>query len=104
MLSFGATPARIVRQLMGEGMLLTFCASMLGSLLYLGYAWNEGFSNGTSENYLNTVSNWVNDFAWHFGVVSVVILLILWVVVLLGIYLPARHISRVPPTEALRDE
>lgn len=105
MLSFGATPRRIVCQLMGEGMLLTFCASTVGSLLYLSYAWNEGFSNGTSESYLDTASTyWMNDFAWHFGVVSVVILLILWAVVLLGIYLPARSISRVPPTEALRDE
>ena len=105
MLSFGATPGRIVRQLMGEGMLLTFCASVVGSLLYLSYAWNEGFSNGTSESYLNTVSTyWVDDFAWHFWVVSFIILLILWAVVLLGIYLPARNISRVQPTEALRDE
>ena len=105
MLSFGATPGRIVRQLMGEGMLLTFCASAIGSLLYLGYAWNEGFSNGTSESYMDTVSTyWVESFAGHFGVVAVIILLILWAVVLLGIYLPARNISRVPPTEALRDE
>ena len=36
--------------------------------------------------------------------VSLVIFLILLVVVLVGIYIPARNISRIPPTEALRDE
>ena len=105
MLSFGATPVRIVCQFMGEGLLLTFCAALTGFLLYGGYAWSEGFSNGASETYLQTATTyWVGDWGEHFLIVSFLILLILWTVVLLGIYLPARNISRVPPAEALRDE
>ena len=47
---------------------------------------------------------WVSDFTQHFFIVSLVILLILLAVVLVGIYIPARSISRIPPTEALREE
>lgn len=52
----------------------------------------------------STESYWVSDFTLHYLLVSLVIFLILLVVVLVGIYIPARNISCIPPTEALRDE
>ena len=103
MLSFGGTPGRIVRLLMGEGVILTVLASCIGFLIYLQYALSEGLNQGVSW-IADGISFWVSNFALHFLIVSALILLLLLAVVLIGIYVPARNISRVPPTEALRDE
>lgn len=119
MLSFGATPRRIVSLLLGEGAVLTLLASLTGFIIYLQYVLKEGLNNGLNwNNSLVTAwasdiktasmkpleSYWVSDFSQHFCIVSLIILLILLAVVLIGIYIPARSISRIPPTEALRDE
>ncbi len=119
MLSFGATPRRIICQLLGEGAVLTVLASLTGFFIYLQYAAREGLNNGVNWNNSPVTawtSNfgtaavepletyWISDFAQHFCIVSVIILLILLAVVLIGIYIPARSISRIPPTEALREE
>lgn len=104
MLSFGATPSRIVRMLMGEGAVLTLAASLVGFLIYLQYALKEGLVAGFSGGLQYTEQYWVSSFASHFIGVSAIIFLILLVVVLLGIYIPAKNISRIPPAEALRDE
>lgn len=103
MLSFGATPRRIVRLLMGEGVVLTAFASLIAFFLYWQYALSEGLNRGMGWMG-STETYWVSDFTSHFLGVSFLIYLILLAVVLAGIYIPARNISRVPPTEALRDE
>lgn len=102
-LSFGATPGHIVRLLMGEGAVLALLASLTGSFLYLHYALKEGLYKGGTWMQ-STETYWVSDFASHFLIVSFFLFLILLVVVWVGVYIPARHISRIPPTEALRDE
>lgn len=103
MLSFGGTPGYIVRLLMGEGVVLTFLATLAGCLLYLQYAINEGLNRG--NNWRQIIDEcWVTDFTQHFLIVSLIVFLIMLVVVWVGIYIPARKISRIPPTEALRDE
>lgn len=103
MLSFGATKNRIICLLAAEGVVLTFIASLLGFLIYLQYALKEGLDKG--RNWIQTTETyWVSDFTWHFVIVSLIILLVLLLVVLAGIFIPARNISRIPPTEALRDE
>ncbi len=107
MLTFGATPNRIVRMLMSEGAVLTIISALIGFGIYLIYALNEGLSNG-AYRYPGFPSGrpayLIEDFTFHFCFVSAVILIITLIVVMLGIWLPARHISRVPPTEALKDE
>lgn len=102
-LSFGGTPGYIVRLLMGEGVVLTFIAVLTGCLLYLQYALKEGLEKGSGW-IVSTETYWVTDFAQHFLIVSFIVFFIMLVVVLAGIYIPARKISRIPPTEALRDE
>ena len=103
MLSFGGTPKHIVRLLMGEGAVLTVIAVFTGCVLYLQYALKEGLV--PAQNWVqSTETYWVSDFTLHFLVVSFIILFIMLAVVLVGIYIPARRISRIPPTEALRDE
>ena len=103
MLSYGATPRRIRLQLLGEGMVLTTVATLAGCFLYLQYGLSEGLHRGSA--WMNsTMPCWVDHFGQHFAIVSLVIYLILLAVVLVGIYIPARRISSIPPTEALRDE
>ena len=103
MLSYGATPRRIRLQLLGEGMVLTTVATLIGCFLYLQYGLSEGLNKGNAWMQATTPC-WVDHFGQHFAIVSLIIYLILQVVVLVGIYIPARRISTIPPTEALRDE
>ena len=88
---------------MGEGVVLTFIAVLTGCLLYLQYALKEGLEKGSGW-IDSTETYWVTDFAQHFLIVSFIVFFIMLAVVLIGIYIPARKISRIPPTEALRDE
>lgn len=101
--SFGGTPGYIVRMLMGEGAILTCVAALTGCLIYLQYALKEGLEKG-SNWMASTEEYWVTDFTQHFFIVSFIVFFVMLVVVLIGIYIPARKISRIPPTEALRDE
>lgn len=103
MLSYGATPRRIRLQLLGEGMVLTTVATLIGCFLYLQYGLSEGLNKGNAWMQATTPC-WVDHFGQHFAIVSLIIYLILLVVVLVGIYIPARRISTIPPTDALRDE
>lgn len=103
MLSYGATPRRIRLQLLGEGMVLTTVATLIGCFLYLQYGLSEGLNKGNAWMQATTPC-WVDHFGQHFAIVSLIIYFILLVVVLVGIYIPARRISTIPPTEALRDE
>lgn len=103
MQSYGATPHRIRLQLLGEGVVLTTVATLVGCFLYLQYAISEGLNKGNAWMQ-GTASCWVDSFGLHFFIVSFIIYLILLVVVLIGIYIPAWRISNIAPTEALRDE
>lgn len=105
MRSFGATPGYVVRVLWGEGFILTTVSFLIGCLAYLQYALSEGLSTGRTPDYMLPFGNyWVSSFGTHFVGVSLIVYLVILVVVLVGIYIPARNISRIPPTEALRDE
>ena len=104
MLSFGATPGRIVRLLLGEGAVLTTVGTLAGCFIFLQYAISEGFSKGAMWNDILRPEYWTDFFWAHFFIVSLIVYAILLVVVSIGVYIPARKISRIPPTEALRDE
>lgn len=103
MLSYGATPHRIRLLLLGEGTALTTLATFIGCFIYLQYAFSEGLTTGSSLMEAVTPS-WVDNFGLHFFFVSLMVYVILLLVVWIGIYIPARRISSISPTEALRDE
>lgn len=103
MLSFGATPGYIIRLLIGEGLLLTTLSTLIGCVLYLQYVIKEGLYEGNGW-VSNQNGYWVSDFVPHFVIVSFIVYFILLLVVIIGIYIPARKISKIPPTEALHDE
>lgn len=103
MLSYGATPHRIRLLLLGEGTALTTLATFIGCFIYLQYAFSEGLNTGSSLMEAVTPS-WVDNFGLHFFFVSLMVYVILLLVVWIGIYIPARRINSISPTEALRDE
>ena len=103
MLSYGATPHRIRLLLLGEGTALTTLATFIGCFIYLQYAFSEGLNTGSSLMEAVTPS-WVDNFGLHFFFVSLMVYVILLLVVWIGIYIPARRISSISPTEALIDE
>lgn len=102
MLSFGATPHRIRLLLLGEGTALTTLATFIGCFIYLQYAFSEGLNMGNSL--AEVVIDWIDNLGLHFFLVSLMVYVILLLVVWIGIYIPARRISSISPTEALRDE
>ena len=109
MLSFGGTPKTIMGMLMGEGVLLTTIAVVIGCLIYMQYGISEGLVNdymwgGAREDSPMVADSWIDSFPQHFLIVSGIIWLIMTIVVLIGIFIPAHKISHVQPTEALRDE
>ena len=102
-LSFGATPRRIRAMLLLEGAVLVTLAVAVGCLIYWNYAMVDGLAAGsTTERYVGLY--WTDNFSVHFAVISLVVYVVLLAVTLFGVWMPARRISRIPPTEALRDE
>ena len=102
-LSFGATPRRIRMMLLAEGAVLVTVAVAIGCLIYWNYAMMDGLAAGTTtDRYVGLY--WTDDFALHFTIISLAVYAVLLAVTLFGVWMPARSISRVPPTEALRDE
>lgn len=109
MKSFGATSAHIIRILITEGIILATAAVMAGCFIYLQYALKEGLYTpirtfGNNLYGLLSGRYWFEDFATHFAIVSFITWAIVVIVVCIGIYIPASRISRITPTDALRDE
>lgn len=101
MLAYGASSGNICRLLMGEATVLALFAWLVGCLIYLQYGLSEG---AWYEQGYVVSSLWINNFWLHYVAVSLVVCLVIIVLVLLGVFIPAYKISRIPPTEALRDE
>lgn len=105
MKSFGATSAHIIRILITEGIILATAAVMAGCFIYLQYALKEGlYISDANLRELLSGRYWFEDFATHFAIVSFITWAIVVIVVCIGIYIPASRISRITPTDALRDE
>ena len=101
MLSYGASAKYIKQLLMGEAAILATLAWALGCLIYLQY----GIANGNwYQQGAPGIGHWINNFWLHYAAMSMIVYVIILFVVLLGVYIPAYRISRISPTDALRDE
>lgn len=108
MRAFGATPRRIAGEMLAEGVLMVTVACLIGFVIYwfaCGHTLADAsYRDGSSEAVNAVLPLWWDDFNTHFAIISAVIYVIMLVVVTVGIYIPARHISRVNPIDALREE
>lgn len=110
MRSFGATPRKILLEIMSEGWIMTTISWILGCGIYymyvrkIGLAKPEGTGWGESETIKEVMPQWIDFFWTHFSVVSLFIYAVLMITVSIGIYIPARRISRANPVDALKDE
>lgn len=111
MRTFGASRGFIVREMLGEGFVITTLAWIFGCFLYWLYIKDESlaqlaysFSDAPSSIMRQMTPTWIDDFTIHFSVVSLIIYSIMLTCVLLGIYIPAGKIARINPVDALRDE
>ena len=103
--SYGARRRNIVRMLIGESAVLATAAFIIGDLIYLQYALKEGLSDGVENNaYYIPAETWITDFGEHFAIISAIVYTIILICAVIGTYFPARHVSRIEPVDALRDE
>lgn len=103
--SFGALKSQTVKMLIGESTVLATVAFIIGDLIYLQYALANGLSNGFEGNDMYFPDNsWVNNFGEHFVIVSLIVYAVIVLCAVIGTYFPARHVSKIEPVDALRDE
>ena len=103
--SFGALKSQTVKMLIGESTVLATVAFIIGDLIYLQYALANGLSNGFEDNDMYFPDNsWVNNFGEHFVIVSLIVYAVIVLCAVIGTYFPARHVSKIEPVDALRDE
>ncbi len=104
MKSFGASPRYIRTMMLIEGAILTVITWAIGCFLRLQHALKEGFEQGETTSNVYIDNGWVTNFSEHFIIISTIVLVVMLAMVELGIYIPARKISKVNPVDALRDE
>lgn len=109
-LSYGASPVKIQLMLIGEGVILTTIAVLVGCLIYFQWAHIEGLYTfgdlfSWDRKMASDAQQYLPNHFWaHFAVVSLIVYAVMLAVTWLGVYLPARSISRISPVDALRDE
>ena len=108
MRAFGATRGSICRNLIAEGWCMAIMAWIIGNIgawfiadIY-GMTEHEYMVN-KSEAVINAIPLWIDNFATHFWVISVMVLILLLVTVTIGVYIPARRIADISPVDALRE-
>lgn len=104
MKSFGATSGKVIRLFLAEGFVLATVAVIVGSLIYLQYAMRKGLFMPEALHVGLSTHYWYEDFKLHFAVIMGLVWLLTIFVVSIGIYVPARGLSRISATDALHDE
>lgn len=104
MKSFGATSGKVIRLFLAEGFVLATVAVLVGSLIYLQYAMRKGLFMPEALHVGLSTHYWYEDFKLHFAVIMGLVWLLTIFVVCIGIYVPARGLSRISATDALHDE
>lgn len=104
MKAFGARPSYIVLSMVLEGVVMALITWAVGCTIYLQYAMKEGLADKMRNTFGMMPNDWASDFSTHFTVISAILLALVLIVVVAGIYIPARGISRVNPVDAIRNE
>lgn len=104
MRSMGAARVTITRQFLLEASLLVTVAFGVMLIPIYIYADLNGFAAfGNQPDSVNT-DYWMNRFAAHYWVVTVISYVVLLATALVGTYIPVRRAASILPADALRDE
>lgn len=110
LISVGATRQNIRNQLITESLLLFGLAAVTGTVILLQILYFKGmavFVQGRGQGAVigeGWPAGFVNNPFVHFGMVTLLVLLVIGVMVVLGTLLPAQRASRIRPAEALKEE
>lgn len=107
--SFGGSKGFVIREMIAEGIIIVTIACVIAFAAY--YKMEVAAGNLTtldgdgnySAAFKAVMPMWFDNSMQHFLTVSGIIYAILLLAVVIGIYIPARRISRILPVEALRD-
>jgi putative ABC transport system permease protein len=100
----GATPRQIFSRLIGEGMILLLIAAVIFTPIYLGLVYTDALSDIMSVDEIpESGSEYFGYLATIYGAYLATIA-ILALIIIAGIWFPARRAMRVQPAEALKDQ
>lgn len=102
MKSFGCRANDIIMMMIGEGVVIATAATVAGCLIILIISRGE-----YPQYYFNLDPDsqyWMNVFWKRFLIISGIIWLIEFIIVIIGVAIPATMTSRISPVDALRDE
>ena len=106
MRAFGATRQRIEWNIIGEACITVFLAWIIGSALYFTYLHYTDEEMISEANKITQILRpmWY-DAAWsRYSIIGGCVLLMLLISAIIGVWLPARKVGRVPIVDSLRDE
>jgi putative ABC transport system permease protein len=100
----GATPRQIFSRLIGEGMILLLIATVIFTPIYFGLVYTDALSDIMSvDDIPESGSEYFSYLATIYGSYLATIA-ILALIIIAGIWFPARRAMRVQPAEALKDQ
>ena len=104
MRSFGATRWRILRKMLGEGVLLYTVSFILADIIYLQIVLSTGMVSDRNMGQLIGEASWIEQFWPHFAIVSAVVYVLILLLVSVGVLIPTLHAIRVNIVDALHED
>ena len=106
MRAFGASRCRIEWSIIGEAFITVFLAWLAGSAIYFIYLHFSDTEIAAEVNKITQIIRpmWYDTAATRYSVIGGCVLLLLLISAIIGVYLPARRVGRVPIVDSLRDE
>lgn len=104
MRSFGATRWRILRKMLGEGVLLYTVSFILADIIYLQIVLSTGMVSDRNMGQLIGEASWIEQFWPHFAIVSAVVYVLILLLVSVGVLIPTLHAIRANIVDALHED
>ena len=104
MRSFGATRCRILRKMLGEGVLLYTVSFILADIIYLQIVLSTGMVSDRNMGQLIGEASWIEQFWPHFAIVSAVVYVLILLLVSVGVLIPTLHAIRANIVDALHED
>ncbi|MDE6510710.1 MAG: ABC transporter permease, partial [Muribaculaceae bacterium] len=106
MRAFGASRCRIEWSIIGEAFITVFLAWLVGSSIYFIYLHSSDSVISAEVTKVTQIIRpmWYDAAATRYSIIGGCVLLLLMISAIIGVWLPARRVGRVPIVDSLRDE